>query len=290
MQQPGIQLENAVPFKTSSQSDPKQSALFVTSFEKGLRVLEAISNTGQSLSLADVAEETGLDKSATQRFTYTLHALGYLHKDPLTKRYSLGPKVLDLGSLRRRSDELINRAIPILTKYNKTYGETVGLARLEGPSVMYLVRLPGRNPSSVTGNTGSRLPACFTAIGQVMLSFAPRDKVRGLLGRSSLATLGNRTMIEFEELEEMMAGIRDKGFAMSQECSTANEISVAAPIFDHCGSAIAAVDIAVSPYQWTVEHVRQELGAAIVGLSREISDLDYASEESAQIDRLDARA
>ena len=279
MPQPNIRLEKKVSLDASSRSDPKRSALFVTSFEKGMRVLETISKVGQSLSLADVAEEAGLDKSAAQRFTHTLHALGYLYKDPLTRRYSLGPKVLDFGSVHRRSDELLIRAMPILTKFNSTYGETIGLARLDGPHVVYLVRLPGVNSAGVDIAFSSRVPVQCSAVGQAILSFMPQDKVKQLLTRPSVEAYGIHAVTGFEELAHRMAEIRERGFAVNYQGSIADEISIAAPVSNHAGSVVAAVGITLSRDRWTVDRARQELGPVIVRLSRRISNLGPSLEE-----------
>src|SRR5688572_23729816 len=62
--------------------DPR---LFVGSVEKGMRVLRAFYNQSTPLSLTEVAERTGLGRSAAQRFIYTLKALGYLRQDPKTR-------------------------------------------------------------------------------------------------------------------------------------------------------------------------------------------------------------
>ena len=64
-------------------SDP---AWFVASVEKAFQVLRAFESRQRSLSLTEIADVTGLDKSAVQRFTYTLADLGYLKKDKETRR------------------------------------------------------------------------------------------------------------------------------------------------------------------------------------------------------------
>ena len=58
--------------------------------EKGLRVLGAFGAGKQFMTLREIAEACGIDKSAAQRFTHTLAQLGYLDKCGDTKRFSLG--------------------------------------------------------------------------------------------------------------------------------------------------------------------------------------------------------
>ncbi len=51
--------------------------LMVMSVKKAFRVLEAFGRRKQTLSLSQVAADTGMHVSAAQRFTYTLTRLGY---------------------------------------------------------------------------------------------------------------------------------------------------------------------------------------------------------------------
>ena len=279
MDQRSARSEGAVQPNALTHADATQSALFVSSFEKGLRVLETIGKVGESLSLSDVAERAGLDRSAAQRFTYTLHTLGYLIKDPLTKRYCLGPKSLELGSAYRRWDELITRSMPLLVECNTTSGETVCLARLDGQDVVYLFWLPGRHAAGIHIAFGSRLPASRAALGQAILSFTPRDKVRQPLAHSAVKTNADHEIIGSRDLGHRIAEIRDQGFAVACEEPTAGDISVAAPVFDHSKSAIAAVGITVSVSRgrWTAEQARQSLGPVVCGLSNRISDFRFPS-------------
>ena len=71
--------------------------LFVGSVAKGLRVLNAFSGGQQLMSLREIAEACGTDKSTAQRFTHTLAKLGYLEKCERTKRFALGKRVLELS-------------------------------------------------------------------------------------------------------------------------------------------------------------------------------------------------
>ena len=88
--------------------------LFVGSLEKGMRVLEAFRDSADSLGLTDIARVTGLGKSASQRFAYTWERLNYLVKDQQSRRYRLGPRVVELGYFFLRNDRLVAMAVPHL--------------------------------------------------------------------------------------------------------------------------------------------------------------------------------
>ena len=54
-------------------SKREQNTLFVGSLEKGMRVLAAFDHNHTAMGLTELAERTGLEKSAAQRLSNTLH-------------------------------------------------------------------------------------------------------------------------------------------------------------------------------------------------------------------------
>lgn len=83
-----------MPLPLSMMSDARY---YIEALGRGLQVLEVFSEKPPSLTLTEIASAVGLDKSTAFRFVYTLQQLGYLERDPETKRYRLGLKVLRLG-------------------------------------------------------------------------------------------------------------------------------------------------------------------------------------------------
>ena len=103
-------------------------ALFVTSLEKGMRILNAFGEVQTEMGLTGLSRSTGLGMSATQRYANTLLKLGYLHKDPRTKQYSLTLRVLDLAHSYLWSSTLAQLAMPKLIELSNTLSASVNLA------------------------------------------------------------------------------------------------------------------------------------------------------------------
>lgn len=249
----------------------RDSPLFVGSLEKGLRVLGAFDETHRSLRLTEIAGETGLDKSAAQRFTHTLHQLGYLRKDPKTKHYSLAPKVLELGFTYLRTDALVERATPFLMEANRKCEETVNLTELDGTEVVYVARVPSRHVISVDVILGTWLPAYCTAPGRAILSALPADEARALLEASDITRHTPHTITDIGVLMEEIAKAAIDGFAITVEEHYAGDLSIAAPVLDFSGRPVAAVNIAVPTGRWTVDRIRRQLGPIAKQTAQDIS-------------------
>lgn len=122
-----------------------ESSLFVNSVEKAMRVLVAFDGRQRQLSLSQIATLTGLDISATQRFTYTLTALGYLIKNEAQKTYELSPKLIDFTFHYLVSSDLVNRAAPYLQQLGMETEEASNLTVLDGTDIVFVVRIVSRH-------------------------------------------------------------------------------------------------------------------------------------------------
>src|SRR5262245_35641978 len=100
------------------------------SLERGLSILSSFSEATPVLGIADVARTVGLNKSTTYRYVATLAKLGYVQQDPETKRYSLGPRVIDLGFAALNSMEITRVAAGYLQALSDETGYTVSMAVL----------------------------------------------------------------------------------------------------------------------------------------------------------------
>jgi PcaR/PcaU/PobR family beta-ketoadipate pathway transcriptional regulator len=250
----------------------RDSPLFVGSLEKGLRVFQAFDDTHRSLRLTEIAAATGLDKSAAQRFTHTLHELGYLKKDAKTKHYRLAPKVLELGFTYLRTDSLVERATPYLLEANKRAEETVNLTELDGTEVVYVARVPGRHQITVDVVLGTWLPAYCLAPGRAMLAYLPEETARDVIERSDRAAYTDKTVTDTAALMTILARVRRNGFAISVEEYSPGEISIAAPVFDFGRQPIAAVNVAVPTSRWTVQAVEKKLAPLVIETAQAISN------------------
>ena len=155
-------------------------ASYSQSLERGLAILSAFKSGRPLLGISELAREIGLGRSTTHRYVATLAALGYLQQDPATRKYRLGPRVLDLGFSAINSMDLREVAAPHLRQLSDKTGYTVNLAILDGIEVVYIERCrtarPGQWEIDLNLHVGARLPAYCTAMGKAILAFVPDEQ------------------------------------------------------------------------------------------------------------------
>jgi IclR family transcriptional regulator, pca regulon regulatory protein len=276
-------MADPTPDPALPQSAFSQSA-FSQSLERGLLILSSFSEVRPVLGIADLARTVGLNKSTTYRYVATLAKLGYVQQDPDTKKYSLGPRVVDLGFAAINSMEITRVAAQYLQALSDETGYTVSMAVLDGPDIVYVERRrSGRANNFAMGlnlHVGSRLPAYCTSMGKVLLAYHEPAALRVLLDRTDLARRGPKTITAREQLMAALGRVRQSGIAVNDEELAAGLRSVAAPVRDRTGRVVAAVNIAVHLTVWnaSVESVVSRLEGPLRHTVAEISNrLGYRS-------------
>jgi IclR family transcriptional regulator, KDG regulon repressor len=212
----------------------------LSSVAAALRLLKAFSAEAPELGITELARRLGVAKSTAHRLASTLVAEGFLEQNPADGRYRLGLSLFALGTLVRRRMDVTHEAKPHLDALRDSTGETVHLAALDGSDVVYLFNLESRQAIRMQSYLGLHMPAFCTSEGRALLAFSPPEVVTRVL-RGPLAPRTERTVTDPKRLRAQLEQVRRDGWAMDDEESEHGMRSIAAPIFDAAGTAVAAV-------------------------------------------------
>ncbi|MGH2936111.1 MAG: IclR family transcriptional regulator [Gaiellaceae bacterium] len=222
---------------------------FSQSLERGLSVLSAFRSGRPLLGVSELGRDVGLSRSTTHRYVATLTALGYLQQDPATKKYRLGPRVLDLGFSAINSMELREIAAPHLRELSDETGFTVNMAILDNLDIVYVDRCrsaqAGQREIDLNLHVGARLPAYCTSLGKVLLAHLAPEERDDRLGRIEFTQRGPNTLTSREALASELERVRKQGYAVNNEELAYGLRSIAAPVLTHDGAAAAAINLAV---------------------------------------------
>jgi IclR family transcriptional regulator, pca regulon regulatory protein len=233
--------------------------------------LHTFNQHNRTLRLNDIATMTGLGKSAAQRFVHSLHTLGYLRKDEATKQYSLSPRVLELGFNYLSTDPLVERSMPYLHECNKRCEESVNLSELNKTEIIYVARVPGRHVLSVDILLGTRFPAYCTAPGRAMLAFLADDQVKDILNRSDCAAITPHTITDRRAIMDRLEKVRSIGYELADQEIYIGDVSVAAPVLDYSGRAVAAVKFGIPSPRGSAARVERDLAPVVIEIARAVS-------------------
>ncbi|WP_308169499.1 IclR family transcriptional regulator domain-containing protein [Acrocarpospora catenulata] len=233
-------------------------AEFLQSLARGLAVLAALGGGAGGLTLTQVAEATGLPRATARRSLLTLVALGYAAQSG--RRFAARPKVLGLGYGRLSSMTFEEIVAPHLADLAERIGESVSMAVLDGTQIRYVARVPAYRIMSVDITVGTRLPAYATSMGRVLLAGLPPAVQAELLTREPPRAFTPRSRTD---LDVVLREVAADGFALVDEELEEGLRSLAVPVRDGAGRAVAAVNVATHAARGTPEGIRAALLPAL---------------------------
>lgn len=243
----------------------------IQSVSRAFGILELFGELRPTLSTTEIAALTGLNRATAYRFCHTLLDLGYL-EETSPRRYRPGLKALSLAQAALSSRELPDLALPHLRALRTSTGETVNLALLDPPDIIYVSRLLSDNLLALRLFVGSRLPAYASSLGRAMLAFLPDEEVRAILAQKRAVKLTEQTITNRRQLLEELRRTRERGYAINDQQIVTGVRGVAAPIFGVSGRPVAAVNISVV-HPVTREQLEDELAPQVVATAATISEL-----------------
>jgi IclR family transcriptional regulator, pca regulon regulatory protein len=240
---------------------------FSQSLERGLAILSAFRPDRPAIGISELARELGLTRSTTHRYVATLASLRYLEQEASTRRYRLGPRVLDLGFSVLGSLELRDIAAPYLRQLTDATGLTSNLAIRDDADVILIDRVLGQlgryHHLEFSLHVGSRLPSYCSATGKALLAYLPRPDLDRLLGRMELVQRGPRTLTDKNSLLRELAKVRRTNIATNDEELDNALRSIAAPIRSRSGRTVAAVNVAIPWSPAAMPELVTRLGPAV---------------------------
>lgn len=241
----------------------------LSSVKNALRILRSFSMEEPEKKVNDLAESLGMNKSTVSRMMATLASENFVYKDQKTKKYRLGVSALALSGIAGSQLDISREAQSILKTLVETMEETVHLSVLDQLDVMYIEKVECQQPVRVLTYVGSRNPIYCTSAGKVILANSEKELTEKVIGRG-LKAFTEHTITNPGDLIEHLEQIRETGYAYSIEELQEGVTSVAAPVFDHTGSVIAALSV-VGPKQRIQPHRIPIFAKNITVAAKEIS-------------------
>ena len=139
---------------------------------RGLRILEAVADGRGGLTVTELAELTGTDKSSVSRLVATLVDLGFLARLD-NRRVVLTGRVLTLAKGFQKQYNLSEIARPYLNELCAAVGETVILTIRQGDYTVSVEQIDPEQPFRMVPHVGNIAPMHATAAGRAILFALP---------------------------------------------------------------------------------------------------------------------
>lgn len=230
---------------------------------KAIDVLEAFQGS-EALTLNQVSQRVGLNRSRTFRLLHTLAERGYVERNEEGASYRLGMKLFERAANVRRDVKDVAR--PVMLDLRQRFNEMVNLGVLEDGHVLYLEIVESSRPFRMSATVGCRMPAHHTSMGKAMLS--------GDAGCFESALLMKESRARLQKLRKELVAVQQRGYAIDDEENEPGVACIGAPILDANGKPIAAMSVS-GPVHRVLTNEKKIAEALIAGCATVSKGLGY---------------
>lgn len=188
----------------------------------------------------DLVNELGLNRSTCYNILATLQRLGWVTSTGERSGWMLGPKLLTLTGVP--DDMTAAIAQQEIDELARRLGFVVFVAEPDGAGgYVVTVKAERQMGVRVTVSVGEGFPFSAPAIMQAFVAWQEPAKVDELVDRHGLKQFTQHTVTEREQLHQVLADIRGRGYSSSIQQYDMAQSGVAAPIFDRRGQVSRVV-------------------------------------------------
>ena len=209
----------------------------------------------EELGVSEVARRLGVAKSTAHRLLTTLASRGFVEQSMVSGKYRLGLHLFELGHLALARFELRRRSTTLLEELRELSGWTVHLSVASGADILFLERLPTLRGMQVIEEYRRRWPLHATSSGKAICAYDPEAAQRRIAAGFPVFT--KKTIDNADRFRAELAEVRRHGFATSNQELMHRLASVAAPVLDPQGMAMAAISITGSSDELARQRDRQ---------------------------------
>lgn len=210
-------------------------------------ILFLFSISRPQLGITEISDLLKLTKPTVHGLVRTLTDRGFLHQDPVTRKYSLGLKIFELGNFLAGSLKINQMAMGTACKLAEKTQQMTRIAIWDQNAVLVTMNImPGLK--AVQGEQlGPRVPAYCSAAGKAILATFPQKTLQQYISQTEFIAFTPKTIIDKKHLLSELEAVRAKGYAQDIEEFMPGLGCLSAPIYDHTGCAVAAISLSALP-------------------------------------------
>jgi len=203
---------------------------FAPSVKRAFEILKLVSASKDGVGISEIARGLGMAKSTVHGMTSALEELGVVLRDPVTKRYTLGFTLFELGKNAYSQIDLKDLARPVAEELMERTGASVFLGVLNWDHITVLDVVEPRTELKITAPIGTTLPLLAGAVGKIFLSKLDEQEAKRIIKTRGLTRFTENSITNTERYLQEIRAARESGFATDDEEYILGVRAVAAPI------------------------------------------------------------
>lgn len=235
-----------MPVKAQRKRPATGTLRTIQSVDRAAGLLRAVANSRRPATLAELALQTGLNRSTAWRLLATLAKHGLVEHDPVSQRYTVGYAIVQMTA-GGDHDAVVRRARPAVERLARATGETASLAVAKRFELVYVDQVEA--PMVMSPNwLGRPAPLHATSSGKAFLAWLPPEERAALLTPARLKRFTATTITRRADLESELEEVRARGYSVCVGELEETLFGVSSAILNSRGRPVAIVSV------WGPEH------------------------------------
>jgi IclR family transcriptional regulator, acetate operon repressor len=228
--------------------------------DRAARLLSEVVHSADPMTFTGLSATTGLAKSTTSRLLLALERNGLVRRDD-HGRFLPGEMFVSFAWRGGAEAGLVAVAQPFLERLGKATGETINLGVVSNGLVEQIAQVDSTYFIGGTNWIGLSVPLHCSALGKVLLAHGaaqlPPDRQDKLERRT------DKTITSEAALRAELAGVRARGYAVTDEELEPGLIAVAAPVHGFDGTVVAALSVSAPSTRMTRDRLTAAAGCCV---------------------------
>lgn len=231
--------------------------------EKGLDILELLTDAEHGMSMAEIAQGLGRGMSEIFRMVLTLQRRGWVSVDK-GDRYHLSSRMFELAHRNRPVRTLVEAAISVMQKVAKLARQSCHLTIVERGRIMVIAQVEAPGNLAFGVRTGSLVGLFNTASGLIHLAFRSAAEQRRLIEDHAL--VAGEAGSPGPDWSVSLEQVAINGYACSPSMVVRGVTNIGYPVWGRNGEVVAAL---VIPY---MEGIDAQRGPSLEGVIEILAD------------------
>jgi IclR family KDG regulon transcriptional repressor len=249
----------------------RESSSTIRSVAHAFKVLDYLESCGDEAGVTEVGKALGVHKSTASRLLATMESRGYVSRNDVTGKYSLGMRIVELAKTKLDQLDLRTHARPFLEELVRETEETAHLAIMEQGTIVYIDKVDTPHTLIMRSKIGYRISAHCTALGKAILATLSDAKTDVILQNEGMPRFTPNTITDPLALKEHLRRVKSQGFAIDDEEHEEGIRCAAAAIRDHTGSVAGAISVSGPTVRISRQRV-EEIGVLVRDVCRKLSN------------------
>jgi DNA-binding IclR family transcriptional regulator len=227
--------------------------------ERTLGILELLSQHGEGMELAAVADQLGIPRSAVHRLLADLVRLGYVRQAKGHGDYLLTTKLVSMGLSYLSNSGIVDIAQPLLNRLAEVSGELVRLSVVDGERLTWVARAQGaRQGLRYDPDMGSDARLSCSSSGWAWLSTMADDDALALVVKQGIGSpeqFGPAAPASLQAVMDAVRQTRERGHSTTTDTYSLGLSAMSAPVRFAGQPAMGVLTIAGPTVRFTAERM-----------------------------------